>query len=108
MFVTKISSDDNKVILGSEEDLYTKEFWASRVNFINGTLPDGPLRVMAKIRYKAKPSSATIDKIDRFLHIEFDDPQRAITPGQAVVFYIDDEIIGGGIIETECPVVALA
>ena len=107
MFVTKISSDDNRVILGSEADLYTKEFWASRVNFINGILPDRSLKVMAKIRYKAQPSPAIIEEVDGFLHIEFDEPQRAITPGQAVVFYIDDEIVGGGIIETESPVVSV-
>ena len=46
-------------------------------------------------------------EVDGFLHIEFDEPQRAITPGQAVVFYIDDEIVGGGIIETESPVVSV-
>ena len=107
MFVTKISSDDNRVILGSEADLYTKEFWASRVNFINGILPDRSLKVMAKIRYKAQPSPAIIEEVDGFFHIEFDEPQRAITPGQAVVFYIDDEIVGGGIIETESPVVSV-
>ena len=62
---------------------------------------------MAKIRYKAQPSPAIIEEVDGFLHIEFDEPQRAITPGQAVVFYIDDEIVGGGIIETESPVVSV-
>ena len=105
MYVTKINAEDNEVVLGSQEDLMSTSLWASRVNYVSGRLPEGPVEVAAKIRYKADPSPATITPITSdSAQVEFHLPQRAVTPGQAVVFYDGESILGGGYIEIEAPV----
>jgi tRNA-specific 2-thiouridylase len=103
MYVTKINAETNEVVLGAEEDLYRSTLWASRVNYTSGRAPDGPLKVTAKIRYKASESPANVVPHDGWAEIRFDHAQRAVTPGQAVVFYQGEEIIGGGIIEIDAP-----
>ena len=101
MYVTAIDADANRVVLGSDADLMRSELWASRVNYIAGERPRAPIEVGAKIRYKATESAATLTpRGDEWASLMFHEPQRAITPGQAVAFYQGDEIIGGGIIET--------
>ena len=109
MYVTRINADSNEVVLGSREDLLSSTLWASRVNYVSGIVPDGPVRVEAKIRYKAETSLATVVPLSAdSAQVEFDEPQRAVTPGQAVVFYDGDRILGGGYIEIEAPVAAAA
>jgi len=103
MFVVGIDPDSNRVTLGSSADLYRSQLWASRVNFPGGIPSGEPTRVMAKIRYKASESPATVLVNDDYAEIRFDEPQRAVTPGQAVVFYRGEELVGGGIIEVERP-----
>ena len=101
MYVTAIDADANRVVLGSDADLMRSELWASRVNYIAGERPRAPIEVGAKIRYKATESAATLTpRGGEWAALRFHEPQRAITPGQAVAFYQGDEIIGGGIIET--------
>lgn len=101
MYVTAIDADANRVELGSEADLMRSELWASQVNYIAGEQPRAPIEVGAKIRYKATESAATLTpRGGDWASLRFREPQRAITPGQAVAFYQGDEIIGGGIIET--------
>ena len=105
MYVTRIDAESNDVVLGSQEDLLSSTLWASRVSYVSGVVPDGPVSVEAKIRYKADPSPATIKPITAdSAEVEFEQPQRAVTPGQAVVFYDGDRILGGGYIEIEAPV----
>ena len=103
MYVVKIDSETNQVVLGREDELLRDTFWASRMNFTSGETPHGPVEVNAKIRYKAKQEPATLVAKDGWAEIRFDSPQRAITPGQAVVFYQGEEVVGGGIIELERP-----
>ena len=103
MYVTAIDADANKVILGRHEDLMRRELWASRVNYIAGEAPNSPMEVTAKIRYKASEAPATLTPRGDWVELNFHEPQRAVTPGQAVTFYRGDEIIGGGIIETDAP-----
>jgi len=103
VYVIEINPDINQVTVGEEIQLYRHKLWASAVNFISGSLPDNPLEVTAKIRYKATEAKATISYEKQFMEIYFEKPQRAITPGQAVVFYKDEEVLGGGIIETKLP-----
>ena len=103
MYVVKIDTETNQVVLGPEEELFSSTLWASRVNFISGQAPDGPLEVAAKIRYKATASPATVTPRGHWVEIRFEEPQRAVTPGQAVVFYQGQELIGGGIIELDSP-----
>lgn len=97
LYVVKINSKDNTLILGEEEDLYHDELLAEDVNWmgINGLTSN--LEVLARIRYLHKESPAIIYPIDgRKVRVKFKEPQRAITPGQAVVFYQGDMILGGG------------
>ena len=104
MFVIRIVADDNRVVLGRRDELDESQLWASRVSYVSGHAPTGPLEVSAKIRYKADESRATLLPDGDRAEIRFHSPQRAVTPGQAVVFYDGDEVVGGGIIETEAPV----
>ena len=109
MYVTRIDADSNEVVLGNSEDLLRSSLWASRVNYISGDAPEDLTGVTAKIRYKASEAPATVIPLeDGWAEIRFDDPQRAVTPGQAVVFYAGERILGGGYIELEAPVTAPA
>ena len=103
MYVVGIDAHTSRVTLGPEDGLYRSSLWASRVNFISGAAPPGPIEVTAKVRYKASGASATMTATDGWAEIRFDEPQRAVTPGQAVVFYKGEEVVGGGIIELEPP-----
>ena len=101
MYVVGIDAGSNRIVLGREEELFRSTLWASQVNFLSGDAPTGPVEVTAKIRYKAVPYPATITSAGDRVEIKFDKPQRAVTPGQAIVFYRGDEVVGGGIIELE-------
>ena len=103
MYVVKLDPDRNEVVLGPSEDLYRRDLWASGVTFTAGVAPAGPVEVSAKIRYKASEAPATLLSHGEWAEIRFKEPQRAVTPGQAVVFYQGDEVTGGGIIELEQP-----
>ncbi len=70
------------------------------MNFIACEPPDAPIRVEAKIRHKHRPAAATVRSLGAgAVEVAFDEPQRAITPGQSVVFYRGDTVVGGGVIE---------
>lgn len=100
VYVVRLDPDNNAVIVGGIEELYSKRFWAIKNNFISGIKPKTPINVMAKVRYAAQPADAVIysNSDDRVL-VEFNVPQRAVTPGQAVVYYQGDEVVGGGTID---------
>lgn len=99
-YVCSKNAVDNTVVLGGNEDLFTKDLTAHRINLIALDTIKQPLRVQAKIRYQAIPANATVEQIDtdRF-HLRFDEAQRAISKGQSVVLYDGDTVVGGGIIE---------
>ena len=103
MFVTRIDPETNRIVVGIEEELMQITLWASRMNYISGVAPEKPLEVTAKIRYKASESEAVLVPHSSWAEIRFKESQRAITPGQAVVFYQGDEVVGGGIIEVGDP-----
>lgn len=99
VFVVDIKKEANEVVLGSNEDVYAPALIADRVNFMSVEKLDGPMEVFAKIRYNHRGASCTIEMIDEDLvKVTFKEPQRAITPGQAVVFYEDDYVVGGATI----------
>ena len=101
-FVGKISPEDNTVTLLSDQALYRNRLSASRVNWLCDEKVDAPLRVEAKIRYRHRPAAATVQLTDKErVSVIFDEPQRAITPGQSVVFYDGDVLLGGGIIDPD-------
>ena len=103
-YVVDINPLDNTVVIGTDDELMQGELIASSVNWISINKLRAPLWVQAKIRYSHTPSPATVypygqDKV----RVVFETPQRAITPGQAVVFYHDDIVVGGGWIERKMP-----
>ncbi len=98
LFVIDIDSEKNQVVLGSNDELFSKELVATNLNWITFEKLEKEMEVDAKIRYKAKESKARIYPIDDKVKVVFENPQRAITKGQSVVFYKDDIVLGGGII----------
>lgn len=86
------------IISRNEKDLYKKELIAKNINWIPKKEPKFPLKVMAKIRYRHDSAPAMITKEKNKIKVVFSRPQRAITPGQSVVFYRNQEVLGGGII----------
>ncbi len=100
MFVGKKNVCNNTVTLCSDRELYTKSFTASSLNLLAELQSETPIKLQAKIRYRHIPSNATIRVIDdKKICVEFDEPQRAISPGQSVVLYDGDLLIGGAIID---------
>jgi tRNA-specific 2-thiouridylase len=100
LYVITIEAARNAVIVGGEADLRRRGLLASEVRWIDGRPLQEPIEVRAKIRYKHKAAGARIVPLSgRRVRVDFDRPQRAITPGQSVVFYRRDVVLGGGIIE---------
>ncbi len=102
-FVIKLEAEANRVVVGPEAFLYQDSMWTSRVNYVLGQPPVGPVDVAVKIRYKSDEARAVLHPGKNGALVRFDQPQRAITPGQAAVFYLGDVLLGGGIIESEMP-----
>lgn len=99
MFVAAIIPDKNIVVLGDENQVFKKELIAGNLNFILFDRLDKPIKVKAKIRYSSKEANAIVTPVENDkVKVSFKEPQRAITPGQAVVFYQEDIVVGGGII----------
>jgi tRNA-specific 2-thiouridylase len=96
LYVLSINAPENKVVVGQQEELLSSEFVAAGVNWIIKD-HEGSVRAEVRIRYRHQQAPATISHVgnDR-VKVVFDEPQRAITPGQATVFYRADEVIGGG------------
>lgn len=100
MFVVGINAEKNQIILGEKGSEFSNGLLAKNLNFIPFKTLDKPMRVNAKVRYSAKEAPATLTVENDTAKVVFDSPQRAVTPGQAVVFYEPDgdTVIGGGII----------
>ncbi|MDH7512722.1 MAG: tRNA 2-thiouridine(34) synthase MnmA [Clostridiales bacterium] len=100
LYVVSINAADHAIVVGTNDDLSCQKLLATRVNWISGRELDEPVRVKAKIRYKHKEADARVVPFSaQKVVVEFEKPQRAITPGQSVVFYKRDEVLGGGIID---------
>ena len=97
LYVIQLKGDARQIVVGSQDELYSRTLRAHRVNLISLDDLRQPMRVSVKIRHKHQPAAATIEKIseDEIL-VTFDEPQRAVTPGQAAVFYDGDIVVGGG------------
>jgi tRNA-specific 2-thiouridylase len=97
LYVLRLEPATSTVVVGSRDELGSKHLDATGVNWIAGAAPDGPARVTARIRHRHQDAPATLVSTGAgTASLDFDEPQVAITPGQAVVFYDGDEVIGGG------------
>ena len=97
LYVIQIKGDRHQVVVGNQEDLYSRTLRARRVNLVAIDDLREPMRVRVKIRHRHEGAPAVLEKSgnDEVL-VTFDEPQRAITPGQAAVFYDGDIVVGGG------------
>ena len=99
-YVCAICPERNTVTLGSAEDLLSRTACVSECNWISGEAPHSPVRCKVKTRYRQPEQDAAVTPLsDGRARIDFDRPQRAVTPGQAAVFYDGDVVLGGGVIE---------
>lgn len=97
LYVISLNAETNRVTAGSSEELLSSEFTAAGVNWIAFDTPNEPVRADVRVRYRHTAAAATITPSpDARARILFDEPQRAVTPGQATVFYRGDEVVGGG------------
>jgi len=97
LYVVSINADRNRVTVGPADELMSSEFTAAGVNWVSLEDPATPVRADVRVRYRHTAAPATITPLpDARARVVFDEPQRAITPGQATVFYRGDEVVGGG------------
>lgn len=113
LYVLELDARRNAVVVGEADALETERLVADEVNFIPFDWPSGEIRVTAKIRHSHTPAPAVVrpraagpqpQAGERRVEVVFDTPQRAVSPGQSVVFYQEDLVVGGGIISAEKPV----
>jgi tRNA-specific 2-thiouridylase len=98
LYVIRIEPEHNRIVLGPENELYSQKLTAQKLNWISGKVPREPITDQAKIRYKSKEAEAILFFRNDSVDVHFTEPQKAVTPGQAIVFYNLDEVLGGGII----------
>ncbi len=97
LYVTAIVPEKNTIIVGTKEQTYANELVADNLNWITESMPEKPINVKTRVRYRHPEAESTVSIIDEnSVHVQFAEPQMAITPGQAVVFYDGDTVIGGG------------
>jgi tRNA-uridine 2-sulfurtransferase len=108
LYVVQIDARRNRVVVGHEEELSRADFEAAGVNWISFAEPGREVRAEVRVRYRHQPAPATVEMIEASssdgrprARVRFDEPQRAVTPGQATVFYRGDEVLGGGWIVRE-------
>jgi tRNA-specific 2-thiouridylase len=96
LYVIQIKGDARQVVVGGQEDLYSRTMRTKRNNLISVAELNEPMRVTVKIRHRHEPAAAVIERGGDAIVTTFDEPQRAVTPGQAAVFYDGDLVVGGG------------
>ena len=96
LFVLGFNKAKNEVIVGEEKELYKKEITVTDINLLLVDKIEEPMEVDVKTRYSSKVAKAKIEQDGENIKVIFDEPQRAITPGQSAVFYVEDIVLGGG------------
>ena len=95
-YVVGLDAKKNQVIIGKEEDLWQDTLVVNKINWLSGTVPDLPQTFDVKIRYRHQASPAVVEDMGSGFKVCFNEPQRAITPGQFAALYRGDELVGGG------------
>jgi tRNA-specific 2-thiouridylase len=98
LYVIELDAVHNRLVVGSKDQLLHSVVLASQLSWVSGKAPDGPISIKAKVRYKATEVAGELYLNDR-VEFRFEEPQQAIAPGQSVVFYQDDFVLGGGVID---------
>ena len=96
LYVLKLNKKKNEVVVGTEKELYADTLYANELNFLLNIEDINNLEIEAKIRYRAKPAKAILNVENGIAKVKFYEEQRAITPGQSVVFYLNNIVLGGG------------
>ncbi len=99
LYAIKLDAATNTLLLGNRDELLSNTLLAGNLSWVSGRVLSGPISVMAKARYRMPVSPAEIYPEDREVRVKFREPQRAITPGQSIVFYNGASVLGGGTIE---------
>jgi tRNA-specific 2-thiouridylase len=98
LYVLSVDAEANAVVVGPEEELLAPGLIAGELSFVSGEAPREPFQTQARIRYRSEPAPATVEVHGDTAEVRFRRPQRAVTPGQAVVFYDGERVVGGGMI----------
>lgn len=96
LYVVKLDVEKRRVIVGGNDETFSKSLIAENVHWIYQ--PEFPARLQCKIRYGFRVADCTVEQIENNLKVKFDEPQRAVTAGQSVVFYDGEEVLGGAVI----------
>jgi tRNA-specific 2-thiouridylase len=97
LYVVELDRNANRVVVGGDDELWSASCEVRGVNWVSAGVPDEPIRAMVKIRHRHEPAAATVEPTSHAsARVKFDAPQRAITPGQAAVFYCGEMVAGGG------------
>lgn len=99
LYVLKIDAAGNRLVVGTKDQLLRNKLFATKLSWVSGKTPKKPITVTAKVRYKSPEVTARLHLNDGVAEVQFHQPQRAIAPGQAIVFYQGDIVLGGGTIE---------
>lgn len=99
LYVIKLDTSSNRLVVGTRDELLSKSLFAHKLSWISDKAPQEPLSIMTKIRSRSPEVRAKLYVNDGMAEVNFHEPQRAIAPGQAVVFYQGNAVLGGGIIE---------
>jgi tRNA-specific 2-thiouridylase len=102
LYVVRLDPEQNTVEVGGGDSLWRSSLLVENPSFVSGVAPVGATPVTAKVRYRSPETAATILLLpDGRLRVDFAEAQRAITPGQAIVFYEGEEVLGGGLITSD-------
>ena len=99
LYVLRFDVANNRLVVGTKDQLLSDRLFATNLSWVSDKAPQEPIDITAKIRYKSPEAAARLHLNDGVAEVNFYQPQRAITPGQAVVFYQGEAVLGGGIIE---------